>query len=76
MKTRAAVLYGAHQPWLVKEVDLDDPRRDEARSWSRPTRLACATPMSTWSLVISAQPTRQVAPLCCLSSAGTRGPVW
>ena len=29
MKTRAAVLYGAHQPWLVKDVDLDDPQRGE-----------------------------------------------
>lgn len=29
MKTRAAVLYEAHQPWKITEVDLDSPRRGE-----------------------------------------------
>ena len=29
MRTRAAVLCGAHQQWQVKDVDLDDPRWGE-----------------------------------------------
>ena len=29
MKSRAAVLYGIDQPWVVEEIEVDDPKANE-----------------------------------------------
>lgn len=29
MKSRAAVLYGIDQPWMVEEIEVDDPKANE-----------------------------------------------
>ena len=29
MKSKAAVLYGIDQPWVVEEIEVDDPKANE-----------------------------------------------